>query len=103
YDMAKKTATDRILNKIRKDNRSFEPKSPIATEMYLPNLSGDHSRGRVNTTPTTDFEIANKETGQKLSDVADPNNIGIPNYAGLPTQVIKLNDLLRLREQKSSS
>jgi len=49
------------------------------------------------------FEIANKETGQKLSDVADPNNIGIPNYAGLPTQVIKLNDLLRLREQKSSS
>ncbi len=37
--MAKTSATDRILNKIRKDNRSFEPKSPIASGMYLPNDS----------------------------------------------------------------
>lgn len=34
------SATDKILKKIRKDNRSFEPKSPIATDMFLPNHSG---------------------------------------------------------------
>ena len=44
------------------------------------------------------FGITNAGTGQKLLDESDPNAIGIPNYAGLPTHVIKLNDLKRLRE-----
>ena len=35
--------------------------TPIATEMFLPNHSGDHSRGIVNTTPTTDTNIPNKK------------------------------------------
>ena len=38
-----------------------EQRVPISQEIFLPNLSGDHSRGRVNTTPTTDFQIANKK------------------------------------------
>lgn len=38
-----------------------EIRTPIATEMYLPNLSGDHSKGRVRVTPTTDLQIANKK------------------------------------------
>ena len=44
----------------RPKGTKFEPKVPIA-ETFLPNHSGDHSRGRVNTTPTTDYEIANKK------------------------------------------
>ena len=59
--MAKQSATDRILSKVRKDNRSFEPKSPIATGMYLPNHSGDHSAGIVNTTPVLEKDLVNKE------------------------------------------
>lgn len=46
---------------MKKQQKSFETKTPIATDMFIPNLSGDHSKGRVNTTPTTDFEIANKK------------------------------------------
>ena len=53
--------TDKILNKIRKDNRQFEPKNPIASDMFLPNHSGDLSAGRVNTTPTTDQQPVNKK------------------------------------------
>ncbi len=59
--MAKQTATDKILNKVRKDNRSFEPKSPIATGMYLPNHSGDHSAGRLRRTPENELDLVNKE------------------------------------------
>lgn len=44
------------------------------------------------------FEGTSSETGERLSDDSDPNSIGIPNYAGLPTHVVKLNDLKRLRE-----
>lgn len=44
------------------------------------------------------FEIADAETGQKLSDESDPNAFGVPNYIGLPAHLVKLNDLRRLRE-----
>ncbi len=50
--------TQRLINSIR---RGDEQRTAIATEMYLPNHSGDHSAGRVNTTPTSDFEIVNKK------------------------------------------
>ena len=53
--------TNKILNKIRKDNRSFEPKSPIATGMYLPNHSGDHQAGRMLRTPENETDLVNKE------------------------------------------
>ena len=41
--------------------RNIERKDPIGSEFFLPNVSGDHSRARVLTTPTTDTEIANKK------------------------------------------
>ena len=53
--------TDRLLGKMKtKKVRRPEFKVPIGGEMFLPNHSGDHSRGRVRVTPTTDYEIANK-------------------------------------------
>ncbi len=51
--------TKKLVRGMKKQER--EARTPIATEMYLPNHSGDHSRGRVLTTPTTDLEIANKK------------------------------------------
>lgn len=42
--------------------------------------------------------ISDAETGESISDEGHPGSIGIPNYVGLPTPFIKLNDLLRLRE-----
>ena len=33
------TKTDRLLKSMKR--QSFEPKTPIATDMFLPNLSGD--------------------------------------------------------------
>ena len=60
-----------------------EPRAPISNEMFLPNHSGDHSRGRVTKTPTTDFEIANKKYGD--------DNAGGGNPGGTNTQV-QFND-----------
>ena len=53
------TKTESILRKFK--GQKFEPKTPIAKDFFLPNHSGDHSRGRVNTTPTTDYELVNKK------------------------------------------
>ena len=50
------TKTDRVLNSLRSPSRGA-----IAVNLILPNHSGDHSRGRVRVTPTTDLEIANKK------------------------------------------
>ena len=47
--------TQRILKQMKTEQRT-----PIADEMYLPNHSGDLSKGRVLTTPTTDYEVVNK-------------------------------------------
>jgi len=45
--------------------KSMKPQAqkltPIATEMFLPNHSGDHSAGKVLTTPTNATDIANKD------------------------------------------
>ena len=55
--MAKRDKTDRLLGSLR--NR---PKlTPIATNMFLPNHSGDHSKGHIRVTPTQDLEIPNKK------------------------------------------
>ncbi len=44
------------------------------------------------------FEATSSETEKTVLDESDPNASGIPNYAGLPVHMIKLNDLKRLRE-----
>lgn len=41
--------------------RTREVRTPIATEIYIPNHSGDHSAGIVNTTPVLDSNIVNKK------------------------------------------
>lgn len=49
----------RLINKMKKGTP--ELKTPIASEMFLPNQSGDHSAGSVRTTPIADTDIANKK------------------------------------------
>lgn len=56
--MARPPSAASVLRNTKK--RSFEPKSPIATDMFLPNHSGDHSAGHTNI-PTQDKDIVNKE------------------------------------------
>ena len=51
-----------ITQKLLKElNKGREIRTPIATDMFLPNVSGDHSKSRVRKTATTDLEIANKK------------------------------------------
>ena len=50
-----------IFKIMKSQEESRVPIVPTQDTMFLPNLSGDHSRGRVRTTPTTDLEIANKK------------------------------------------
>jgi hypothetical protein len=38
-----------------------QKKTPIMTGMFLPNHSGDHSAGKVNSTPVNDLDIVNKK------------------------------------------
>jgi len=56
--MAKKgNMTARVLKSLKSRP---EVKTPIATEMFLPNHSGDHSAGRVLKTPSKDNDLVNK-------------------------------------------
>lgn len=57
--MAKQTKTTRLLKQLK--GKQYEPKTPIASEMFVPNLSGDHSAGIVNRTPTQDTDLVNKK------------------------------------------
>lgn len=57
-----RTKTGKIVNQLKGNQAPIRP-STLETSyggMYIPNHSGDHSAGRVLTTPTTDYEIANK-------------------------------------------
>ena len=56
--MVKQTKTTRLLRSMKSRP---QVKTPIATDMFIPNQSGDHSAGHVNTTPTQDLDIANKK------------------------------------------
>lgn len=58
--MARPPSADSILRNEKKQRQSFEPKTPIATDMFLPNQSGDHSAGHTGT-PVKDIDIANKK------------------------------------------
>jgi len=59
-----------------------ETRTPIATEIYIPNLSGDHSKGRVRTTPTQDLDIPNKKyVDDQIAGIDDHNELGNLNWA----------------------
>ena len=45
-----------------------QKRTPIATDMFVPNHSGDHSAGRVQRTPSNDDDIVNKA----YVDINDP-------------------------------
>jgi len=49
----------RLINSLTR--KKPEARIPIAQDMYLPNQSGDHSKGRVNTTPSNDTDLVNKK------------------------------------------
>ena len=40
---------------------TVQKQTPIASDMFLPNHSGDHQAGRMNRTPTNDLDLVNKE------------------------------------------
>ena len=57
--MGKKSKTAKLLKQVK--GRKYEPKTPIASEMFLPNQSGDHQAGRMLRTPVNNTDIANKK------------------------------------------
>lgn len=52
------TKTSNLLKSLKPQT---EKKTPIATDMFIPNHSGDLSRGKVITTPTADLNPVNKK------------------------------------------
>ena len=91
--------TQRIINSMK-----AQPKmqTPIATDMFLPNHSGDHSAGIVNRTPTADTDIANKayvdshptqtltSAGSEFYNPASNTSAGTLKFI-TPTQVYNAN------------
>jgi hypothetical protein len=73
--------TSRVLKQLKSKP---QVKTPIATNMFIPNHSGDHSKGSVLTTPTNDLDIPNKayvdDNFLKLDTSNDPltNPLTIP-------------------------
>lgn len=57
--MSKKT-TEALL-RVFKEKHTSEQKQEIGTGMFIPNLSGDLSRGKVISTPTADLNPVNKK------------------------------------------
>jgi hypothetical protein len=51
------TKTEQLLKTLKQKS---PPQTPVGTELYLPNHSGDHSKGKVERTPTADIDIVNK-------------------------------------------
>jgi len=91
-------ATQKLINSMKSKP---EVRTPIATEMYLPNHSGDHSAGIVNSVPTADNDIVNKKyvddnflsSTTVLSKVlvTKNNNQEIPNDT---TTIIQYDDVV---------
>lgn len=81
-----RTRTGKIVNRIKGGQvpraQVPAPNMQIMGDMSLPNHSGDHSVGRVLTTPTTDYEITNKayvdsnDFWQKVGAVLSPKTVG---------------------------
>lgn len=77
-----------ILNRLKQP--VYEPKNPIATEMFIPNHSGDLSAGKVLRTPTNDSDVVNKKyvddnagggaSGNSIDVFFDSTNSDIATY-----------------------
>jgi len=67
--MAKPKSADSLLKNMRQNNSFIQATAP-AESVIIPNHSGDHSRGKVNTTPTSDFQIPNKKYIDDLDNTA---------------------------------
>lgn len=65
---------------------TVQKKTAIATDMFLPNHSGDHSAGIVNSTPTKDTDIVNKAYVDGLTE-------GIWEVDGTETQLITADEI----------
>jgi hypothetical protein len=61
--------------------------TPIATDMFIPNLSGDHSGGIVLTTPTESTDIVNKAYADSLVSALHPSTLIVGDSASLYTSI----------------
>jgi len=66
------TREQRIIKQVVGDNRQVQKQTPIATDMFLPNHSGDHSRGKVMSNPTNATDIPNKAYVDTADDLKVP-------------------------------
>ena len=74
--MAKPPSADSILRNMKKQKlvaQKFESKAPIATDMLLPNHSGDHSAGRMSRTPENETDLVNKEYVDSIATRSEIN------------------------------
>ena len=67
---------------IRQLKRSAAPSTPVATNMHLPNHSGDHDAGKVRKAPVNDMDIANKKYVDDSVAAAGGGNVEDGTAAG---------------------
>ena len=77
--------TSRTLSKLKQPKQ--EIRVPIGSDIFIPNLSGDHSKGIVNTTPVNANSIVNKAyvdggAGDKFLLNTGDTSIGDYDFAG---------------------
>jgi len=76
--MARPPTANSILRNFKK--QPYAPSTPIATNMHLPNHSGDHSAGSMRRAPVNNTDLVNKEYvddtigALDLQDVTDVDN-----------------------------
>lgn len=73
---------------IRKELARGRAPVPIMDDMIIPNLSGDHSAGRLKTTPTKDIDLVNKKyVDDNSGGSGDVTKVGTPvnNQVGIWT------------------
>lgn len=70
----------RIVKQMLKRDTRPETRTAIGTDVFIPNHSGDHSAGKVFTTPVDDYHIANKAyvDAQVVSGSGDVSKVGTP-------------------------
>jgi hypothetical protein len=89
------TKTESILRSMR---AKPEERTPISEGMYLPNLSGDHSKGNVRATPTQDLDIPNKKyVDDEIGSDHPHQNVTTtaqPTFATTTTSTLFFDDLL---------
>ncbi len=78
--------TDELIRKTtsqgsKSKQPEHESRVPIMTEMFLPNLSGDHSAGNVQKTPVAATDIANKAYVDAHGGVTDHSALSNLTYA----------------------